>query len=147
MQNVPGRHKKCFGPLHEKGACSVDFLRLLSLGYRSHARETAHTLHGVVITPDGTMVPEVTVTIRPIVDRPELIQRKRFKNGEFTLQRLTRDKYKITITAPQLVGVKLNVDFAKQATATDYRIAILHHPRGGANPMADEPGYAISPKA
>jgi tetratricopeptide (TPR) repeat protein len=107
--------------------------------------DTSHTLHGVVITPDGMMVPEFTVTIRPVADRPELIRRKHFKQGEFTLQALTRDKYKIVITAPQLVGVKLDVDFGKQTT--DYRIAILHHPRSGPNPMAEEPGYAISPKA
>jgi Tfp pilus assembly protein PilF len=107
----------------------------------------AHTLRGVVITPDGMMVPEFTVTIRPIVDRPELIRRTHFKDGEFTLRGLTRNKYKIVITAPQLVGVKLDVDFGTHPTATDYRIAILHHPRSGPNPMADEPGYAISPKA
>jgi tetratricopeptide (TPR) repeat protein len=107
--------------------------------------DTSHTLHGVAITPDGMMVPEFTVTIRPVADRPELIRRKHFKQGEFTLQALTRDKYKIVITAPQLVGVKLDVDFGKQTT--DYRIAILHHPRSGPNPMAEEPGYAISPKA
>jgi tetratricopeptide (TPR) repeat protein len=91
------------------------------------------------------MVPEFTVTIRPVVDRPELIRRTHFKQGEFTLQGLTRNKYKIVITAPQLVGVKLDVDFGNQRT--DYRIAILHHPRSGPNPMAEEPGYAISPKA
>src|SRR5262245_57807661 len=109
--------------------------------------DTSHTLHGVVITPDGTMVPEFTVTVRPVVDRPELIRRKHFKQGEFTLRGLTREKYKIIITAPQLVGVKLDVDFGTEPAATDYRIAILHHPRSGPNPMADEPGYAISPKA
>ena len=91
------------------------------------------------------MVPEFTVTIRPVVDRPELIRRTHFKQGEFTLRGLTRNKYKIVITAPQLVGVKLDVDFGNQRT--DYRIAILHHPRSGPNPMAEEPGYAISPKA
>src|SRR6266550_1860667 len=112
----------------------------------AHA-DTVHTLRGVVITPDGTMVPEFTVTIRPVVDRPELIRRKHFKNGEFTLQGLTHQKYRIIVTSPQLVGVKLDVDFGVQQTATDYRIAILHHPRSGPNPMADEPGYAISLKA
>jgi hypothetical protein len=109
--------------------------------------DAAHTLRGVVITPDGMMVPEFTVTVRPVVDRPELIRRTHFKDGEFTLRGLTRTKYKIVITAPQLVGVKLDVDFGTHPTVTDYRIAILHHPRSGPNPMADEPGYAISPKA
>jgi tetratricopeptide (TPR) repeat protein len=107
----------------------------------------AHTLRGVVITPDGTMVPEFTVTVRPVVDRPELIRRKHFKDGEFTLSGLKHEKYKIIVTAPLLVGVKLDVDFSKQATLTDYRIAILHHPRSGANLTTEEPGYAISPKA
>ena len=109
--------------------------------------DNEHTLRGVVITPDGTMVPEFTVTIRPVADKPELIRRKHFKNGEFTLQGLDHPRYKIVITAPLLVGVKLDVDFATQAAATDYRIAILHHPRSGANLMTDEPGYAISQKA
>jgi tetratricopeptide (TPR) repeat protein len=93
------------------------------------------------------MVPEFTVTVRPVVTRPELIHRKHFKNGEFTLEDLNREKYKVIITAPHLVGVKLDVDFGTEPTAADYRIAILHHPRSGPNPMAEEPGYAISPKA
>lgn len=117
------------------------------LDIRPGYADNLHTLRGVVITPDGTMVPEFTVTIRPVADKPELIRRKHFKNGEFTLQGLDHDRYKIVITAPLLVGVKLDVDFASQVTATDYRIAILHHPRSGPNLMTDEPGYAISPKA
>jgi tetratricopeptide (TPR) repeat protein len=123
------------------------FCAFLLLDIGAAKADAAHTLRGVVITPDGMMVPEFTVTVRPIVDHPELIRRKHFKDGEFTLKGLTRDKYKILITAPELVGVKLDVDFGTQPTVTDYRIAILHHPRSGPNPMADEPGYAISPKA
>ena len=123
------------------------FCAFFLLDIRAARADTAHTLRGVVITPDGMMVPEFTVTIRPVVDHPELIRRKHFKQGEFTLPGLTREKYKILITAPQLVGVKLDVDFGTQPTVTDYRIAILHHPRSGPNPMAEEPGYAISPKA
>jgi tetratricopeptide (TPR) repeat protein len=107
----------------------------------------SHTLRGVVITQDGTMVPEFTVTVRPVVQTPELIRRERFRNGEFSLQGLVRDKYQVIITAPLLVGVKLSVDFSSHEAARDYRIAILHRPRSGANLIADEPGYALSSKA
>jgi Flp pilus assembly protein TadD len=120
---------------------------LFLLGIATAYGDNARTLRGVVITPDGTMVPEFTVTIRPVVDKPELIRRKHFKGGEFTLHGLNRSRYQIVITAPALVGVKLNVDFATDTPATDYRIAILHHPRSGANLLTEEPGYAISPKA
>ena len=120
---------------------------LFFLGTAGAHGHDARTLRGAVITPDGTMVPEFTVTIRPVVDKPELIRRRHFKNGEFTLEGLNRNRYQIIITAPALVGVKLNVDFEADSPATGYRIAILHHPRSGANLLTDEPGYAISPKA
>jgi tetratricopeptide (TPR) repeat protein len=120
---------------------------MFCLDIRPSYGDNSRTLRGVVITPDGTMVPEFTVTIRPVVDKPELIRRKHFKNGEFTLPGLNRDRYHIIITAPLLVGVKLQVDFSSQKNPTDYRIAILHYPRSGPNLMTDEPGYAISPKA
>jgi tetratricopeptide (TPR) repeat protein len=123
------------------------FFAFFQLDIEAAKADKPHTLHGVVITPDGMMVPEFTVTIRPVVNHPELIRRKHFKNGEFTLEGLTREKYKIIITAPQLVGVKLDLNFGMEPGVTDYRIAILHHPRSGPNPMAEEPGYAISPKA
>src|SRR5436189_5573646 len=118
-----------------KPAKAVLFLcAVLCLNVGMGYADNGHTLRGVVITPDGMMVPEFTVTIRPVVDRPELIRRTHFKQGEFTLQGLTRNKYKIVITAPQLVGVKLDVYFGNQRT--DYRIAILQHPRSAHNPRA-----------
>jgi Flp pilus assembly protein TadD len=123
------------------------FCALFLLDIPAAHADTARTLRGVVITPDGTMVPEFTVTIRPVTDRPELIRRRHFKNGEFTLQGLTHKRYKIIVTAPLLVGVKLDVDFGSQVTVTDHRIAILHHPRSGPNLITEEPGYAISKKA
>jgi Tfp pilus assembly protein PilF len=123
------------------------FAVVLLLGNISAHADTPRTLKGVVITPDGTMVPEFTVTIRPVLDRPELISRKHFKNGEFTLEDLVHKKYQILVTAPLLVGVKLDVDFGKHVARTEHRIAILHHPRSGPNLATEEPGYAISPKA
>ena len=41
----------------------------------------AHTVKGVVITSDGTVVPEFTVVIRHAANKPELVQRKHFKNS------------------------------------------------------------------
>ena len=61
--------------------CSLDLL----------ATDTpTFTLKGAVVTPDGTMVPEFTVTVRAIVDKPELVPRKRFKDGVFTFTGLRR---------------------------------------------------------
>lgn len=147
MQKFGGGTRNAFVHRMKWANAFLIFCAFFLLDIGAAKADTAHTLHGVVITPDGMMVPEFTVTVRPVAAHPELIRRKHFKNGEFTLQNLTREKYKITITAPQLVGVKLDVDFGTQPMPTDYRIAILHHPRSGANPMAEEPGYAISQKA
>jgi Flp pilus assembly protein TadD len=120
---------------------------VFSLDPGSIYADNTHTIRGVVVTPDGTLVPEFTVTVRPVVDKPKLINRRRFKNGEFTLEGLNFDKYQITITAPRYVGVKLEVDFASQSSLLDHRIAILHYPRSGSNLTADETGYAGSAKS
>src|SRR5262245_16800593 len=135
MQNLGGGTRNAFAHCMKWVSAILMFFAFFKLDIEAAKVDPPHTLHGVVITPDGMMVPEFTVTIRPVVNHPELIRRKHFKDGEFTLAGLTRDKYKIIITAPQLVGVKLDVDFGSQPTATDYRIAILHHPRSGPNPM------------
>jgi tetratricopeptide (TPR) repeat protein len=85
-----------------------------------------HTLKGVVMTPDGTVVPVFTVTIRPVVDTPQLLQRKQFKNGEFTLEGLSNAKYQIQVSAPLYVATRLELDFKAEPKPTDYVIVILH---------------------
>jgi Tfp pilus assembly protein PilF len=146
-QTSAKRHKKCNLQRMKLAKAVFIFCVLLLPDIAAAFGDKPHTLKGVVITPDGTMVPEFTVTIRPVLDKPELIRRKHFKNGEFTLEGLTHAKYRIMITAPLLVGVKLDVDFGKHPAAIEHRIAILHHPRSGPNLTTEEPGYAISSKA
>jgi hypothetical protein len=146
-QTSAKRHKKCNLQGMKPGKAVFILFMFLALDKSMAFAGKPHALKGVVITPDGTMVPEFTVTIRPVLDKPQLIRRKHFKNGEFTLEGLIHSKYRITITAPLLVGVKLDVDFGKEAVATEHRIAILHHPRSGPNLTTEEPGYAISSKA
>jgi cytochrome c-type biogenesis protein CcmH/NrfG len=85
-----------------------------------------HTLRGAVITPDGTVVPEFTVVVRPLTEKPELIPRKHFKDGQFTLNRLSGTKYQIEIVAPRYLATKVDVNFATLPNGTDYRIVILH---------------------
>src|SRR5690349_13254958 len=85
-----------------------------------------HTVSGVVITSDGTVVPEFTVTVKHAADKPELVRRKRFKNGEFTIDDLTGDKYEVRVTSPQFIGSKLDLDFKAKPRSSDYCIVILH---------------------
>ena len=70
-----------------------------------------HTVRGVVITQDGTVVPEFTITVKHAAQKPELYTRKRFKNGEFTISGLTKDKYQIRISAPLYISSRLDFDF------------------------------------
>ncbi|MBI4472489.1 MAG: tetratricopeptide repeat protein [Acidobacteria bacterium] len=96
--------------------CSLDLL----------ATDTpTFTLKGAVVTPDGTMVPEFTVTVRAIVDKPELVPRKRFKDGVFTFTGLRRDQYQIHVYAPRFIGVKMDVNFRK-TKPSQYRVIVLH---------------------
>src|SRR3954463_3031612 len=74
-----------------------------------------HTVKGIVITPDGTVVPEFSVVIRHISDKPELVQRKHFKNGEFTIDGLKATQYQLQVSSPSYVATKLIFDFSKRA--------------------------------
>jgi hypothetical protein len=87
---------------------------------------TAHTVRGVVITADGTLVPEFTITVSHESHRPELFTRKRYKNGEFTVSGLTGDKYQLQISSPLYVTEKLKFDFKSDRRSTEYSIVILH---------------------
>src|SRR5262245_52638168 len=84
---------------------------LFALDLQSVDGENTRVVRGVVITPDGRMVPEFTITVRPVDNKPDLVRRMHFKNGEFALEDLEHDKYQLAITSPRYVGVKLDVDF------------------------------------
>jgi tetratricopeptide (TPR) repeat protein len=106
----------------------------------------AHTVRGVVVTTDGTVVPEFTITVRHATQKPELFTRKRFKNGEFTISGLTKDKYQLRIAAPLYITARLDYDFKSMARSTEYSIVILHTYR---NEARLQPGaaYTVSVKA
>jgi tetratricopeptide (TPR) repeat protein len=116
----------------------------LQIAYANAA--PAHTVRGVVITTDGTVVPEFTITVRHATQKPELFTRKRFKNGEFTISGLTKDKYQLRITAPLYIPAKLDYDFKSLGRPTEYSIVILHTYR---NEARLQPGaaYTVSVKA
>jgi tetratricopeptide (TPR) repeat protein len=90
-----------------------------------HANQP-RTLRGVVITTGGTVVPQFSVVIRHVTDKPELTPRRRFKNGEFTIEGLTADKYQLQITSPSYIPAKIDVDFKSKAQLLEHRIVILH---------------------
>jgi tetratricopeptide (TPR) repeat protein len=106
----------------------------------------AHTVRGVVITTDGTVVPEFTITIKHPALKPELFTRKRFKKGEFTINGLTKDKYQLRISAPLYITARLDFDFKVETRPTEYSIVILHTYR---NETRLQPGaaYSVSVKA
>ena len=63
-----------------------------------------------------------------------MVQRKHFKNGEFTIDGLSHTKYQIQVVSSSYVGAKMDVEFAPRARTTNYRIVILHETRGGSEP-------------
>jgi tetratricopeptide (TPR) repeat protein len=87
---------------------------------------TAHTVRGVVVTPDGTPLPEFTITVRRESQKPELYPRRHYKNGEFTVGQLTGDKYQLRISSPHYVEAKLDFDFKSLSRSTEYSIVVLH---------------------
>ena len=85
-----------------------------------------HTLKGVVITSDGTVVREFTLTVRPVVKKPELLLRRHFKKGEFTIEGLKDQKYQIHISSPMFIPSRVDIDFKTETKPTGHRIVILH---------------------
>jgi tetratricopeptide (TPR) repeat protein len=85
-----------------------------------------HTVKGVVITPDGTVVPEFTIVVKHLTDKPELFRRLHFKDGKFNIDGLATTKYQLHITAPLFIGAKLTFDFTKDPRDKDYAIIVLH---------------------
>src|SRR5215467_5022928 len=111
----------------------------------ANAASAAHTVRGVVITTNGTVVPEFTVVIKHVSNRPELFERKHFKNGEFTISDLKDDRYQLHITSSQFVGTRLDFDFKRELQPTNYCIVILHSFRNEAR-LAPGGTYTVSVK-
>jgi tetratricopeptide (TPR) repeat protein len=103
------------------------------------------TLKGAVITSDGRVVPEFTVIIRPATNKPELVHRKRFKDGEFTIEGLSLSKYQIQVASPLYITMQLEVDFASETKPRDYCIFILHKFRNEPR-VSDTQAYTVSLK-
>jgi tetratricopeptide (TPR) repeat protein len=118
---------------------------LLCLHVRPADAAPTYTIKGVVITPDGTVVPDFSVVVRHVTDKPELVQRKHFKNGEFTISGLQASKYHLLLSAPQFIRTKLIVDFKSEARDTDYSIIILHPYRNEVR-LAPGAAYSVSVK-
>jgi Flp pilus assembly protein TadD len=104
-----------------------------------------HTVRGVVISTDGTVIPEFSITVRALSQNPELCPRKRFKNGEFTISGLTRDRYQLQIDSPLYIPARLDFDLKSSTRPTEYPIVILHSYR---NEHRVTPGeeYTVSAK-
>jgi hypothetical protein len=104
-----------------------------------------HSVKGVVITKEGTVVPEFSVIVRHEANKPALFPRMHFKNGEFTVDGLTQDKYVLQITAPLFVPTRLTIDFTADPELTNYPIVILHTFRNEARVTAGS-AYSVSVK-
>jgi len=78
--------------------------------------------------------------------KPELYPRKRYKNGEFTVNGLKNDKYQLRISSPLYIPTRLDFDFKSDDRPTEYSIVILHSYR---NEPRSLPGiaYTVSVKA
>lgn len=106
---------------------------------------TAHAVKGLVITPDGTVVPKFSVVVKHATEKPELVRRSQFKNGEFAVDGLTKGKYVVQISAPQFITTKLTFDFNDRSSQTDYSIIILHPYRNEAR-LTPGAAYSVSVK-
>ena len=86
---------------------------LLSLQTTLIQATPSHSIKGVVITPDGTAVPAFSVLVRHIADKPDLVRRREFTNGEFVLENLSADKYELQISSPLSVRPVSTARFAR----------------------------------
>ena len=104
---------------------AVVFALAVCFGRAEAHDRTTHTVRGAVITADGAMVDHFMVVVRPVTDKPILINRYRFTKGLFELG-LSAKKYELVITAPRFTGVRLELDFPKNSDSTDFKVVILH---------------------
>jgi len=114
---------------------------LLCLRLERADAATNHTVKGVVITSNGTVVPECAVVVKHLTDKPELVRRLHCKDGEFTVEELPSGKYQLHISAPLFIGTGLTFDFTDRSSDTNYRIVVLHMYR---NETRLQPGAAHS---
>jgi tetratricopeptide (TPR) repeat protein len=92
------------------------------------------------------VVPEFSVIVRIASDKPQLLQRKHFRSGEFTIDQLDATKYELQVSAATFVSAKLTFDFKDQPRPTDYCIVILHPFRSEAKAPPEE-SHSVSVKA
>jgi tetratricopeptide (TPR) repeat protein len=112
--------------------------------HTTHAAD-AHTVKGVVITPDGTVVPEFSVVVKRLTDKPALIPRRHFKHGEFAIPNLNGGKYQILISAPQFITTRTIAELKPESPPTDYSIIVLHPYRNEAR-LSPGAAYTVSAK-
>jgi len=92
------------------------------------------------------VVPEFTVTVRHVSNKPELFPRKRYKNGEFTINGLKNDKYQIQISSPLYIPTRLDFDFNSNERRTEYSMVILHTYRNEPRFLPGTVAYTVSVK-
>jgi len=105
---------------------------------------STHRVKGVVITPDGTVVPEFSIVVKHVSDKPQLVRRLHFKNGEFTID-LDAARYDLVISAPLYINNKVVLDFTSRSQATDYCIVVIHAYRTETR-LAPGGAYSVSVK-
>ena len=64
-----------------------------------------------ILTTGRRTVSNLLRTVKHLAQKPELLTRKRFKNGEFTVSGLRGDKYLLQIASPLYIPSKLEYDF------------------------------------
>jgi tetratricopeptide (TPR) repeat protein len=90
------------------------------------------------------VVPEFSVVVRHVSDKPELFRRKHFKNGEFAISNLNSGKYQIIISSSQFITTKTITEL-KPETPTDYSLIVLHPYRNEAR-LTPGAAYTVSAK-
>jgi tetratricopeptide (TPR) repeat protein len=114
----------------------------LNINFAEAAR--LHSVKGIVITPDGTVVSSFALSVKHVADKPELVHRRHYKNGEFTVEGLKPGKYQIEISSPLHIPLRMDFNFKSDDRPTDYSIVVLH-------PYRIEPrfipAYRVSVKA
>jgi len=101
------------------------------------------SLRGAVITTEGKMMPEFTVTAKPITKEPEFAVRHRFTNGIFSLEGLVAEKYQIIIEAPLHVRTRMLLDLRDRPSSEHFRVVILYPFRNEVRYLADSDSVSV----